>query len=188
MIMAIEIEAKMKVVDLETIRRALRARGGTRYGSELETNAFFDTSSAGLKAAGKGLRLRTAVDEFGKARYAVTSKGPLLPGDLKSREEIEFTVDDPVAATALFENLGFGQTISFEKRRESWRLLDCKVELDEMPYLGTFVEIEGPGEEKVMSARKALGLSNEPMIKTAYVALLIDHLKKIGEANRVVKF
>jgi adenylate cyclase class 2 len=186
--MAIEIEAKMKAADLEAIRRALRAHGATRYGSELETNAFFDTSTAGLKAAGKGLRLRSAIDEFGKARYVVTSKGPLLPGELKRREEIEFAVDDPAAAAALFENLGFAQTISFQKRRESWRFADCKVELDEMPYLGTFVEIEGPGEEKVMSARKALGLANEPMIKTAYVAMLVDHLKNIGETNRVVKF
>ena len=186
--MAIEIEAKMKAADLEAIRRALRAQGATRYGSELETNAFFDTSSAGLKAAGKGLRLRTAVDESGKTRYVVTSKGPLLPGELKRREEIEFTVDDPAAAAALFENLGFAQTISFQKRRESWRFADCKVELDEMPYLGTFVEIEGPSEEKVMSARKSLGLESEPMIKTAYVSMLAKHLDEHGIADRRIKF
>src|SRR5581483_639011 len=183
--MPTEIEAKMKVSDPEVIRRRLEQRGAKPAGERLETNVFFDTPDRRLLGAGQGLRLRTnhAV-ATGKDEYVITFKGPLRPGDLKSREEREVSVEDASDAAALLDALGYKQIVSFQKKRRSWKLEGCKIELDEVPYLGTYVEVEGPDSTCVMKVRESLGLSNEPMIKTGYVSMLVKYLEDHGIASR----
>jgi adenylate cyclase class 2 len=188
-IMAVEIEAKMAVPTHGPVREALRRRGARRVKRTNETNVFFDREDGSLRAGGEGLRLRTNQDaESGKATHVITHKGPLQPGQLKSREETEVVVDDPAATTRLFERLGLGVTLSFEKRRESWELGGCKVELDELPCLGTFVEIEGPGEADVMRVRESLGLADRPIVKNSYSGLLTRHLEERGISQKVIAF
>jgi adenylate cyclase class 2 len=109
-------------------------------------------------------------------------------GPLKSREEIEVEVSDPDAAASLVERLGYLRTLSFEKRRESWELEGCKVELDELPHLGKFVEIEGPDEASVMRVRERLGLASRPIVKSGYISLLMSHLQERGQTTREVRF
>jgi adenylate cyclase, class 2 len=187
--MGLEIEAKMKVVDLEVLRLRLEAAGAAAAGEHLETNVFFDTSGGSLTQADKGLRLRTdRQSQPPRTRHLVTFKGPRQPGPLKMRQEIEFSVDDPGAATELFKELGMAMVLSFQKRRRSWTLLGCKVELDELPYLGSFVEIEGPAPEKVMHARQTLGLADQPIITSSYAALLGRHLEEHKIQSRTVEF
>jgi predicted adenylyl cyclase CyaB len=183
-----EIEAKMKVADHGVVRRRIKSLGGKRMGEELETNIFFDAPGASLRKAGKGLRIRVAKDERGKEHCTVTFKGPLKKSALKSRLEIEFSASDPEAARQLLEHLGYNTTLTFQKRRETWRLDGCMVELDTLPHLGKYVEIEGPGEKKVIAVRKRLELSGAELISTAYVSLLASYLKKKGIRGRVIKF
>ena len=182
--MPVEIEAKMAVADHGPVRDALRRVGAEPLGKVLERNVFFDTKDAALLAAGEGLRIRTNHDlETGRETHVVTHKGPLQPGAFKSREESELTVADAGDCARLFDKLGFVRTLSFEKRRESWKLGPCKVELDEVPHLGTYVEVEGPGEAEVTAAREALGLADRPVIKTSYIGLLTKYLKEQGRAG-----
>jgi adenylate cyclase class 2 len=175
--MSDEIEAKMKVPDFSAILQKLRERGATRKGSELETNIFFDTPDAALRKADKGMRLRIAISERGIKKCIVTFKGPLQSGPLKKRQEIEFVVSGPKAVTDLFAQLGYHETLSFEKRRESWLFHECEVELDELPFLGKYVEIEGPSEAKVLEARTALDMADTEMIKRGYISLLDEYVR-----------
>jgi len=187
--MALEIEAKMAVPDLGPVREALRGQGARRLKATLETNVFFDTADRTLLAVDEGLRLRTNRDaDSGRSTHVITHKGALQVGRLKSREETEVTVDDPAAATKLFERLGLGVTLSFEKRRETWELGGCKVELDEVPHLGAFVEVEGPGEAEVLRVREAIGLSDRPIIKTSYIAMLTRYLDEHGLRATTITF
>jgi adenylate cyclase class 2 len=187
--MGVEIEAKMAVPTHGPLREALRRRGARRVKRTNETNVFFDRPDQSLRARGEGLRLRTNLDaESGKATHVITHKGPLQPGQLKSREETEVVVDDPTATTRLLEQLGLGVTLSFEKRRESWELGGCKVELDEVPYLGTFVEIEGPGEAEVMRVRESLGLTDRAIITKSYSGMLARHVEERGLPQKVITF
>jgi len=186
--MAVEREAKMKVDDLEPVRQKLARSSARRVSAELETNFFFDRSDGLLRKADKGLRIRRAKERSGKEKCTVTMKGPLVPGKLKSRDEIQFTVDDPKAARELFENLGFALTLSFQKRRESWKFKGCEVALDELPRLGQFVEIEGNSARKIMSVRRALGLSNRPLISTGYISMLARYLKEHRLKDRHIRF
>ncbi|MGD0461717.1 MAG: class IV adenylate cyclase [Tepidisphaeraceae bacterium] len=186
--MSTEIEAKIKVPDLSAVRQKLEAAGAQRRGKDLETNSFFDTPARSLQSADKGLRIRVAVDESGKSKCLITLKGPIQQGQFKMREETEFSADDPQAVGRLFENLGYHLTLSFEKRRESWKLGECEVDLDELPYLGAYVEIEGPGASVVDAVRRRLGLENLPVIKTGYISMLARYLEEHQIKDRQIRF
>ena len=186
--MSLEIEAKMKVESFDAVRDRLRDAGAEPRGTVTETNTFFDTPDRSLLAEDRGLRLRRRVGEDGAEAFIVTHKGPRTHGRLKNREEVELTVDSGPDAVALIEALGFDRVLSFEKRRTSFALDGCSVELDELPHLGTYVEIEGPGEDAVLAVRDKLGLGDAPLIKASYIALLSSHLHEAGEATTDVRF
>ena len=187
--MAVELEAKMSVEAFDPVRAKLREVGATRAGEHFEVNTFFDTPSRALAEAKYGLRLRVQRDAAtGAERSFVTWKGRQHPGPLKSREEVEFEASPGDAAGLLFERLGYVRTFSFEKRRETWRLNACTVELDEVPLLGKFVEIEGPDEQTIFAAREQLGLSDRPIEKGGYVGLLKGHLQERGQTGHRVTF
>lgn len=189
MIMAVEIEAKMKVDSFEAIRARLAEVDAVLQGAGMETNIFFDTDDRSLLAADKGLRLRTTQPlPDGAPIHTITFKGPRQHGPLKSRDETELGATDAKDAIALMEVLGFHKVLSFEKKRQTWKLADCTVELDELPHLGLYVEVEGPKDESVMQVRESLNLSDRPIIKASYVALLMTFLQENGQAKRTVKF
>ena len=181
--MPIEIEAKMKVEGFEPVLAALRQHNAKSLGEHIETDTFFDTADRELLAADKGLRLRVAVDVNTKRSEALlTHKGPVGLGPLKKRQEIQTVVANPEMMARLLEQLGFKQWLRYQKRRQSWQLDNCRVELDEIPHLGKFVEIEGPNDEAVMKCREKLGLGSQTLIKASYVAMLTAHLQERGES------
>jgi len=184
-----EIEAKMKVEDFDQVRHALAKAGAKRTGSVLETNTFFDSKEKNLVAKDTGLRLRRKRDDAsGQEKFIITVKGPQGAGELKNRPEAEVGVEDGQDAKAVLEALGYSETLSFEKRRESWKLDQCKIELDEMPVLGKFVEIEGPDEKAVMAVRERLGMKDDALIRTGYATMLARYLKEANESRRSVTF
>lgn len=187
--MPIELEVKLKVAELAPIREKLTHLGAVRVGRYLESNIFFDTEDRTLLAGDQGLRLRISTDMLtNKRELTLTHKGPRLHGSMKMREETEVGVDNADPAIHLLERLGFLRLLSFEKKRESWKIDGCKVELDELPFLGAYVEIEGPREELIRVVQEKVGLGDRPMVKASYVALLKTHLQERGDPRQVVAF
>jgi adenylate cyclase class 2 len=187
--MAVEIEAKMKVASLIVVRDRLLAAGAKLIGEYLETNTFFDTEDRSLLAADEGLRVRFNLNlELGTSTCKITFKGPRKHGQLKSREETELVVGNFETACLLLEQLGFTKVLSFEKRRDSWSLGGCEVDLDELPHLGTYVEIEGSKDETVLKVRELLQLSDRPLVRASYVAMLLTHLQEQGKPMNDVLF
>src|SRR6185436_13595210 len=142
-----ELECKLAVDSHEPVRETLRAAKATRVGRVREINRLFDRADGSLRAAGCGLRIRrvTVLEGTGPGG-SVTFKGPVQAGAYKLREEIETPVADPDAMERLLTALGYKVHVAFEKLRETWRLGGCLVELDELPRLGDFVEVEGPDD------------------------------------------
>ena len=179
--MAVEIEAKIKVDTHEDLRARLHAVGGERRGRVLETNWIFDDAQRSLLATGRGLRVRDHRTLDGPDRPpTLTYKGTVRSGSLKTRDEVELTVSDAADARSLLAALSFTVALSFEKRRESWGLGRCHVELDEVPHLGCYVEVEGPDDQAVREALDRLGLADRPVIAESYIALLVEHARQHG--------
>ncbi|MCH7813995.1 MAG: class IV adenylate cyclase, partial [Planctomycetes bacterium] len=145
--MATEIEAKLRVDSHDEVRSALQRHGAVALGQVLETNHILDNADGRLRSQGGALRLRINAPVGGGAAGAVlTFKGPVEPGRLKRRRELETGLDDPATTLELLAVLGFVEVMVYAKRRDSYRLGNCRVELDEVPLLGCFVEIEGAAE------------------------------------------
>lgn len=188
--MPVEVEAKMKVASLAPTRERLVAFSATRVDARFEVNAFFDTPDRALKSRDEGLRVRSMTDEAGDITAVMTFKGPHVGASedaLKRREEIEFAIGDFDAAAALLGRLGYVPTLAFEKRRETWSLGGCLVELDELPHLGTFVEIEGDAEA-IEAVRTTLGLDAEPLITRGYIGMMTRLVATRPELGPIVKF
>lgn len=176
--MALEIEAKVKVADHQAVRRQLQALGAEQVWSVMEDNVFLDTPDQALLARQSGLRVRTnrPIDGESQPTVEVTFKGPRRATRLKTRPEIQFNADDADAVFELFNALGYMRTLAFDKRRQRWRIARCTIELDELPQLGCFVEIEGPDESAIEQLLGKLGLAEQPLIQTGYVQMVAEHL------------
>jgi adenylate cyclase class 2 len=184
-----EIEAKLSVTDHDTVRRALAEQKAKQLSRVVETNHILDAADHSLRSAGKGLRVRInhSLDDD-QEEVVLTVKGPLLPGALKTREEHEIVVNDAKESLQFLATLGFVPVLTFEKRRETWELDNCKVELDEIPHLGKFVEIEGPSEADVIGVQKKLKLESLPVIKTSYVGMIAKWMGENGAGGNELKF
>jgi adenylate cyclase class 2 len=175
--MPVEIEIKLKVEHLEPVRASLRQLGAKRAGEVLETNTFFDTPDRSLMGSDCGLRLRSSRDvTSGAEKIVLTFKGPRAEGRVKRREEIEVKVDSLAATADLLARLGYARNLSFEKRRETWKLDRATVELDTVPHLGPYVEIEGSSEAEVTRVQAKLGLSHLTPVIASYPDLVSHHL------------
>ena len=190
----LEIEVKFKVDTHDVIREALRREGGHYVSRATEINTLLDTHDHRLFKSGCGLRVRVnraeakAVENVEDAVATLTYKGPQQPGPMKVREEIETSIGDANATMKLFAAMGFEAKFVFEKRRETWRLGNATIELDEVPRLGCYVEIEADNESAVNSLLERLGLANETPVSATYIALLIEHARANGLPNDRITF
>jgi len=188
-----EIELKYKVGSLEPIRRALRAAGAEFRFTAHQSDSYFDTSARSLLDADTAIRLRRvrclkAGAEKPDARGLLTFKGPRDAGSrAKSREEQQTYVDDGQAVERILKACGLELMLRVEKRRASYRLGCCLIELDELPLAGFFVEVEGLGEKAIDAAAKKLRLSGEPT-RAHYIELLREHCRAVGVSCAEVTF
>ncbi|MFK7788195.1 MAG: class IV adenylate cyclase [Phycisphaeraceae bacterium] len=190
--MAVEIEAKMRLHNPDALIARLEELGATLKDKLSETNSYFDTPLGSLKSTDQGLRTRVEVANAGSPDQTITTrithKGPRTMGQLKSRLESELDVDNARDAAVLLGALGYQHVLSFEKRRVRYLLDDCLVELDELPVIGRFVEIEGNSEAAVIAVREKLGLADEPIIRSSYIAMLKTHQQESHSSESLIKF
>ncbi len=177
--MPLELESKIAVPSHNPLREKLRAAGAKPHGRVLETNRLFDNAEQALFRAACGLRVRSATridgDEPPPAA-TFTFKGRQQASTFKRREEIELAIESADGMTRLLEALGYTPWLLYEKRRETWSLGPCQIELDELPQLGRFIEVEGPDDAAIHAALATIGLANEPHIATSYPAMIAKHL------------
>lgn len=206
--MAQEIEIKLKITDLEALRRTLKKLGarlvGSRSGRVHEWNVLFDTPQGALGKSGQLLRIRTetpdaklnGAEPASAQRILLTFKSPPkdvpispdskgLSGRHKVREECELEVTDAAVLAKIFEGLGMNGWFRYEKYRTTFRLPDSAawakgllIEIDETP-IGTFVELEGP-PAAIDRAAKELGFTTRDYILQNYLSLYLDDCAQRG--------
>jgi len=164
----LEVEVKFLVPDLVALRATLLSAGGHLHKPRVfERNVRFDTADDALLRRGELLRLRqdTAVTLTFKGIPAEPSRS-----EAKVREEFEIKLDDFDTAARILGRLGYQPKQVYEKYRETFRLGQIEVVLDELPF-GNFVELEGD-EAAIKAAAAALGLDWHRRITTNYLALM----------------
>jgi adenylate cyclase class 2 len=185
--MHIEIEAKIKVDSLEKVERKLTEAGAESGQEQLHLDSYFDDADKTFKKGDRCLRLRWQL--VGKdERFFLTYKGEKEKGEFKRRQEVEIVIEDGDSTEKLLLLLGYNKVLVFEKKRRIWRLGQCEVALDELPLLGSFVEIEGRSSEKIADVQKKLGLAKLPVILESYASLMTKELRQLGKKEKEVFF
>jgi len=159
----IEIEAKFYIQNPDGFRDLLQSLG-IQCNSEriLERNWRFDTPDRKLSAKGEVLRIRE------DRRFRLTYKRPII-GTLQ-RREIELEVEDFENMNLLLEALGYEVFHLYEKYRETYRINEVEIALDEVPY-GHFVEIEGPSIDSIREVAKRVEIAWKRSVTSTYVGL-----------------
>jgi adenylate cyclase, class 2 len=174
--MPIEIEKKYRLESGQVgpLRARLKEAGAEGEGAaEFEENIIY--TGPGLDPARRVLRLRRK-----GARAVFTFKERDLSGSaIKRQREEETEVADADALAAILEALGYRPALVYEKRRETWRVADTEVVLDELPF-GLFVEIEGE-EARILEVEKLLGLDRAEAEHAPYPELTLRHGTKRGD-------
>lgn len=165
----IEREIKLRFDSADQARAAVLAAGVTPlHGRRLQEDALLDTDDGRFRERQCALRVRM---ENGKSR--LTYKGPVQPGPMKVREEIETIAGDGEILIRVLAEAGLRVWFRYEKYREEFALEDLIVAVDETP-VGVFVELEG-SEVGIQTMAAALGRQPSDYILDSYRALFLRH-------------
>ena len=150
--MKTEIEAKFIDVDFDEVRSKLTASGAVcTQPMRLMRRALIEPDHVIEAGRDAFLRIR---DEGDKVTVTFKEfKSESLSGAL----EREIIVSDFDETIAIFAECGQHYRTFQESRRETWKLGETEIVLDEWPWLPPKIEIEALSEDDVMSTSETLG-------------------------------
>ena len=146
----IEVEIKFRVPNPALVSRLI-AVGHLSFGEPVvQRDIYFNHPQRNFRETDEALRIRTSGDQ-----NALTYKAPRLDTLTRTRPETEIPFLAGAESTAQMQSvllaLGFRIIESVEKTRRTagfhWEGATIEVTLDELPSLGTFLEIETLAEE-----------------------------------------
>src|SRR5258708_7292271 len=179
----VETEVKVHVDDLAPIERKLQALHAELSAERVyERDLRYEDAQNTFTLAKRVLRLRQ------DTRARLTYKEPLNEDaqESASRTELEITVSDFDITDQLLQKIGFHVSWIYEKYRTTYKLFDCEIVLDEMPF-GKFIEVEGD-EADIERVLKALDLADAHRITESYSDLFFNVKDKMSLPFRDLTF
>ncbi len=147
-----EIEARFLEIDVPEMVKKLLLMGAKDLGEELlEETIFYDPEKRWLKEK-KMVRLRKTPTKQLLTYKHTKSDGP------EGTEEIEMSVDDLAKTRQLLEALGLKAFRFQEKKRRVFLWDGVHISIDEHPMVPPYLEIEGPSEQLIKDAARAMEL------------------------------
>ena len=142
-----EIEAQFLDINKDEIRQKIEALGGNLEKPEtLMKRTIFDTGPHSFA------RVRDEGDKI-----VMTYKNVLDDNSILGTKEVNVEVDSYDNAILFLKGCGLEVKAKQETYREIWTLDGVEICIDTWPWIPTFMEVEGPGEEAVWGAAKKLG-------------------------------
>jgi adenylate cyclase class 2 len=169
-----EREAKLPVKAGDARQRLEQAGAEELEPRHLEENWVLDTDEGRLRAEGKLLRLRRALE-----RWTLTIKGPSREeGGHKIRGERETRVESGEVVLQALAWSGLRTVWRYEKYRTHYRLATVDVALDETP-IGDYLELEGEEGRTEETARR-LGYDPVGFVAESYASLHARYREERG--------
>jgi adenylate cyclase, class 2 len=170
----LNIEIKARCADLDAARAVLVARGARRQGLDRQRDTYF-------AAPGGRLKLREGDIELSLIHYDRDD----APGPKASHVTLYHPAAEPGGGAPALRALltrALGTRVVVEKAREIWWLDNVKIHLDEVPGLGSFLEVEaidrdgtlGPARLRAQCEELATALGVRPadLVAESYGDLL----------------
>ncbi len=147
-----EIEAKFVNINIDDIRSRLTELGAILIQPMRDMQRVtIDTPE--LKKKDAFVRIRNEGD-----KTTITYK-QFNSLSIDGVKEVEITVDDFDTAVTLFKEAGLAYGSLQESRRETWKLDEVEIVIDEWPWLNPYIEIEAPSEDLVILTSEKLGFN-----------------------------
>lgn len=134
-----------------------------------QLDEYFDTHDNQLEIQDLVIRIRS---ENGKRMIALKSPRVKLPNGMSNRIELEFESAAGEHIHHQLEQQGLRSNESYEKERWTFFHHSCEIVLDKLPFIGNFIEIEGPSEDAINEVIKLLDLSSFPTMHKHYGELM----------------
>jgi len=149
-----EIEAKFLNVNHDALRAKLKKIGAECVQPmRLMKRKGYDFPDGRLRDQHNGwVRVRDEVDKITMSYKQLNNR------ELDGTHEVQLVIDSFDAADGFLRALGLEQNVYQESKRESWRLEDFEIELDEWPWAKPYIEMEGPDEASLKDLAARLGL------------------------------
>lgn len=152
--MKTEIEVKFADIDIDTLRDSLKTAGAEcEQPMRLMKRALVEEPHHEAEHA--FVRIR---DEGDKITLTFKRRADKEAANIDSVKEIEVEVSDFDKTVELFSEAGWKYKTFQESRRETWKLDDVEVVIDEWPWLKPYIEIEGESEDAIKAVAAKLGL------------------------------
>lgn len=179
-----EIEVKFLDVPHDEVRARLKAAGAIcEHPMRLMRRAIIDYADRRMQTTSPDgwswVRVRDEGDKVTCTYKHIASDGK------DTTHEIEFTVSSYQKAVELFKAIGLVVHSEQETKRETWRLGDVEVVLDEWPWMPQYIELEGPSEAALQAAAKALGYEWDKALRASSDRAYRTYYPKMGPEESV---
>ncbi len=152
-----EVELKSVVDDVPLRRAAIEAAGAVLTFEGRLADRRYDTPDGSLLARDHVLRVRAYEGPSGQ-RVELDWKGPTSSENgYKVREELDVSVDDSSAMSAILERLGYRVAVAIDREIAQYDLDGAMVRFERYPRMDHLVEVEG-SPDRIEHAIAALGL------------------------------
>jgi len=196
--MSLEVEAKFRITPQQAtqIQSFLRKEKATKLGNRFETNVYFDTKKSDFKKKGKAIRLRSIQKTDLKTRYArlldehilTVKTNSKLKSKYKSKIEHELTGLPYDTTLNILKVLNLQPVLIFQKKRISYKYKNAKIEIDQIPIIGYFCEIETNNEKLIKEILKDIKCENVKLIKIGYPSIINKFNHKIKQLSFIPPF
>lgn len=167
-----ELEIKI-ALDSEEHFQKVYAACHQEFGSESshikQLDEYYDTPDSQLRKQDLVIRIRT---DGSKKTIALKSPRVDLPSGMTSRIELEFLAAEGENLHDQLIKQGLRANDAAEKERWTFLHQDCEIVLDKLPFIGFFIEIEGPSEIAIQEIVQLLNLSSCRVVTKNYGELM----------------
>lgn len=175
-----ELEIKIKIdseKQAQSILEACQQLCAHKAIPVLQLDEYYDTQDGQLRKQDLVIRIRS----FGeKKTIALKSPRVELSSGMTERIELEFLAADGEKVHAQLLSQGLKPYQAAEKERWTFVYKECEIVLDKLPFIGYFVEVEGPSESAIKEVTHLLGLSSSPVITKHYGELMTDKFRELN--------
>lgn len=174
-----ELEIKIQISSEEhfhAIYESCNKLFGAPISHVLQLDEYYDTPDGQLEKQDLVIRIRSNGE---KKFIALKSPRIKLPSGMTNRIELEFLSPEGEKVHEQLLSQGLKPNEAAEKERWTFIYNDCEIVLDRLPFIGTFIEIEGPSEDAIHKIVDLLDLSTCQIARKHYGELMRDKFREL---------